>query len=183
MRAPTSSWSTMNSSPGPPSRARRWSSSVGRSLVLSEAVPVSTGVPSRLWASMAPSLVRDACTSSPSTTIVWKWALMHPWRNHSSPHRVTASGSNWLKWVGASIGAPARPNAVAVASSCTLACPSYSWSASICAGERQGPVSVIGVSKPISGSDRRGHGWPPPARQPGGERAGVSATRPQPATR
>ena len=70
------------------------------------------------------AVVIVACTCSPSTTIVWKWQLMHPRSNQSRPHSAVASGSNWLKCVGPSIGAPARPSEAAVASSCTLVWPS-----------------------------------------------------------
>src|SRR3954451_21752985 len=91
--------------------------------------------------------VIDACTRSPSTTIVRKWLLMHPRSNHASPHNATASGSSWLKWVGPSIGAPASPSPAAESASCTLACPSTSCSASICAGARQGPDTVNSVAK------------------------------------
>ena len=82
-------------------------------------------MPSALWASMradvGPVVVIDACTSSPSTTIVRKWPLMQPRSNHAGPHSATAIGSNWLKWVGPSIGAPASPSDAAVSPSCTLA--------------------------------------------------------------
>ena len=85
-------------------------------------------MPSALWASIseasALTVVIDACTCSPSTTIVWKWLLMQPRSNHAAPQRAAPSGSNWLKWVGPSMGAPARPSDAAVSSSCTLACPS-----------------------------------------------------------
>ena len=75
-------------------------------------------------AARGPVVVIDAWTSSPSTTIVWKWLLMQPCSNHSVPQSATASGSNWLKWVGASIGAPVRPSDAAVSPSWTLAWPS-----------------------------------------------------------
>ena len=79
---PTSSWSRMNSSPGSPWRARRISRAVGGCSGPSEIVPSSTGVPSALWASIVaivPPLVEvDACTDSPSNTIVRKWLLRQP---------------------------------------------------------------------------------------------------------
>ena len=84
---PTSSWSTTKSSPGAPCAALRASSSVSPWSGPTDAVPARTGVPSALWASMradvGPVVVIDACTSSPSTTIVRKWALMQPRSNHS----------------------------------------------------------------------------------------------------
>ena len=127
-RIPTSSWSRMNSSPGSPWRPRRAASSDSGWSGPMEAVPTSTGVPSALWASTseasALTVVIDACTSSPSTTIVWKWLLRQPRSNQASPHRATARGSNWLKCVGPSIGAPASPSDAAVCSSWTLAWPS-----------------------------------------------------------
>src|SRR4051794_9523529 len=75
---------------------------------------------------------------------------MQPRSNHAWPHVAKANGSNWLKWVGASIGAPTRPRASASAASWMLACPSTSWCCSICAGERSGPTSVISVANPMS---------------------------------
>ncbi len=90
-----------------------------------DAVPVSTGVPSALWASIradvGPVVVIEAWTSSPSTTIVRKWLLMQPRSNHAWPQRATPMGSNWLKCVGPSMGAPSRPSDAAVSPSCTLA--------------------------------------------------------------
>ena len=127
-RMPTSSWSMMNSSPGSPWRPRRAASSDSGWSGPTDAVPTSTGVPSALWASTseasALTVVIDACTSSPSTTIVWKWQLRQPRSNQATPQRATASGSNWLKWVGPSIGAPASPSDAAVSPSWTLAWPS-----------------------------------------------------------
>ena len=118
----------MNSSPGSPWRPRRAASSDSGWSGPTEAVPTSTGVPSALWAStseaLALAVVIEACTCSPSTTIVWKWQLRQPCSNQAAPHRATASGSNWLKWVGPSIGAPASPSDAAVAPSWTLAWPS-----------------------------------------------------------
>ena len=75
-------------------------------------------------AALALAVVIVACTCSPSTTMVWKWQLMQPCSNQASPHSVTARGSNWLKCVGPSIGAPARPRDAAVSSSWTLVWPS-----------------------------------------------------------
>ena len=127
------------------------------------AVPASTGVPSVVTAWMLatpsprwpPARVSDAVTASPSTTIVWKWALMQPVSNQCCPHTENASGSNWLKWVGPSIAAPASPSLSATSPSCTLAWPSYSCSPSICRGSRTGPEIVLpsevsGVSNAIS---------------------------------
>jgi hypothetical protein len=42
--------------------------------------------------------------------MVRKWLLMQPRANHACPHSPAASGSIWLKCVGASIGAPIRPS-------------------------------------------------------------------------
>src|SRR5215217_5768044 len=148
---PTSIWSMMNSSPGSPWAARRASSAVCGWSGPSEMLPSRTGVPSRLCASIVARSgavrVADAWTSSPSTTIVRKWLLTQPRSNHAWPHSSTPSGSNWLKWVGPSIGAPARSSDAAVSASWTLGRPSLDWSWSICTGRRQGPVRVIGVSK------------------------------------
>ena len=81
-------------------------------------------------------MVADACTSSPSTTIVRKWLLMQPRSNQAWPHSSTASGSNWLKWVGPSIGAPASPSDAAVSPSCTLCGPSLDCSVAASAPAR-----------------------------------------------
>ena len=35
---------------------------------------------------------------------------MQPCSNQAGPHTVTARGSNWLKWVGPSMGAPSSPS-------------------------------------------------------------------------
>ncbi len=75
-------------------------------------------------AAPSPVVVSDAWTCSPATTMFRKWALMQPCSNHARSHSATASGSNWLKCVGPSIGAPPRPRDAAVAPSCTLAWPS-----------------------------------------------------------
>ena len=118
----------MYSGPTSPCRPRRAPSSDSGWSGPTDAVPTSTGVPSALCASriaaVALAVVIVACTCSPSTTIVWKWQLMQPRSNHAAPHSDTASGSNWLKCVGPSIGAPDRPSDAAVSSSWTLAWPS-----------------------------------------------------------
>src|SRR5436190_158436 len=61
--------------------------------------------------------------------------------------RSRMSGSNWLKWVGPSIGAPASWSLAASSASWMLPWPSANCSASIWAGDRNGPVRVISVSK------------------------------------
>ena len=118
----------MNSSPGSPWRPRRDSSSVSGCSGPTDAVPVRTGRPSVVCASIvavsSPAVVSDAWTCSPATTMFRKWALMQPCSNHAWPHTATASGSNWLKCVGPSIGAPARPREAAVSPSWTLGWPS-----------------------------------------------------------
>src|SRR4051794_28497817 len=50
------------------------------------------------------------------------------------------------------MGAPERPKPPAVSASWMLWWPPYSWSASICAGDRSGPVSVISVLKRVTPS-------------------------------
>ena len=110
-------------------------------------------MPSALAASIrtavapGPGLVTVACTSSPSTTMVWKWALRQPCETQRPPHRAPSSGSNWLKWVGPSMGAPANPRFAAVSASWTLVWPAYDCSASIWRGARSGPVRMVGVSE------------------------------------
>src|ERR1700756_1390210 len=82
---------------------------------------------------------------------------MQPWaRNLSAPQTEQPSGANWLKWVGPSIVPPLKPSFWAVASSWIEAWPSYSWTASICLGPRNGPAntpppSTIGVSNTFIG--------------------------------
>ena len=72
---------------GPRARSRRWSGPT-------DAVPVSTGRPSVVRASIAaaltPVVVSDAWTSSPATTMSRKWALMQPCSNQAWPHTATA---------------------------------------------------------------------------------------------
>ena len=136
----------MNSSPGSPARPRRACSSVSGWSGPSDAVPTSTGVPSALWAStsaaVGPAVVIDACTVSPSTTIVWKWQLRQPRSNHAAPHSAVGQRIE-LAEVGRSLdrraGQPERRRGGARRARWRgrrSAC-----SSSICAGARNGPVT------------------------------------------
>ena len=60
---------------------------------------------------------------------------------------AASRGSSWLKWVGPSMGPAVSPRDAAVASSWTLECPPYDWSASIWTGDLSGPVRLKGVSE------------------------------------
>ena len=141
----------MNSSPGPPWAARRASSAVSGCSGPSEIVPSSTGVPSRLWASIVAGSLAGRrrrrldllALDDHRAEVAADAAPLPPGlAPQLDGQRVE------LAEVGGSLdGCAGRPSDAAVSPSCTLLRPSFDCSWSIWAGPRHGPVSVIWVSK------------------------------------
>jgi len=148
-RADRSPMCRSRTAPGSPWAARRASSSVGVWSGPIDAVPISTGELSALCASIARRGVvgrergLDLLTFDDHLLeVAADGAVGEPLIAPQGDRQR----SNWLKWVGPSIGAPSRPSEAAVEPSWTLAWLSTSARQHL-AGERKGPLKVISVGK------------------------------------